>query len=282
MSDYIKQNGVEGCRFDSSESWVILSEIEQRIKTKIEAVGTPLKNWDINIYRGILTGYNEAFIIDKTKRDEILANCKTEEERQKTAEIIRPILRGRDIKRYSYEFADLYLINTHNGVKEKGIKRINIEDYPAVKAHLDLFYPQLEKRADQGDTPYNLRNCAYIEDFYKQKIVYQELTQGSCFYLDKEAKFFVSNTGYLITGNDLEYLILFLNSKFVEFIFKSFYSVSLGGSGIRWLAQCIENLPIPFVKDSDYKKLKTEEEIEKYIYKKYDLSEEEINCINSL
>ena len=90
MSDYIKQNGIEGCRFDSSESWVILSEIEQRIKDKIEAVGTPLKDWDINIYRGILTGCNEAFIIDKTKRNEILANCKTEEERQKTAEIIRP------------------------------------------------------------------------------------------------------------------------------------------------------------------------------------------------
>ena len=86
----------------------------------------------------------------------------------------------------------------------------------------------------------------------------------------------------MITGNDLEYLILFLNSKFVEFIFKSFYSVSLGGLGIRWLAQCIENLPIPFVKDSDYKKLKTEEEIEKYIYTKYNLSEEEINYINSL
>ena len=276
MSDYIKQNGVEGCRFDSSESWVILSEIEQRIKTKIEAVGTPLRDWDIQINYGIKTGFNEAFIINGEKRKELIAQD------PKSAEIIRPILRGRDIKRYSYEFADLYLINTHNGVKEKGIKRINIEDYPAVKAHLDLFYPQLEKRADQGDTPYNLRNCAYIEDFYKQKIVYQELTQGSCFYLDKEAKFFVSNTGYLITGNDLEYLILFLNSKFVEFIFKSFYSVSLGGSGIRWLAQCIENLPIPFVKDSDYKKLKTEEEIEKYIYKKYDLSEEEINHINSL
>ena len=276
LSDYIKQNGVEGCRFDSSVSWVILSEIEQRIKTKIEAVGTPLRDWDIQINYGIKTGFNEAFIINGEKRKELIAQD------PKSAEIIRPILRGRDIKRYSYEFADLYLINTHNGVKEKGIKRINIEDYPAVKAHLDLFYPQLEKRADQGDTPYNLRNCAYIEDFYKQKIVYQELTQGSCFYLDKEAKFFVSNTGYLITGNDLEYLILFLNSKFVEFIFKSFYSVSLGGSGIRWLAQCIENLPIPFVKDSDYKKLKTEEEIEKYIYKKYDLSEEEINYINSL
>ncbi|WP_129588204.1 hypothetical protein [Capnocytophaga sp. oral taxon 878] len=94
---------------------MILSDIEQRIKAKIEAIGTPLKDWDINIYRGILTGYNEAFIIDKAKKEEILANCQTEEERQRTAEIIRPILRGRDIKRYGYEFADLYLINTHNG-----------------------------------------------------------------------------------------------------------------------------------------------------------------------
>ena len=255
---------------------MILSDIEQRIKAKIEAIGTPLKDWDINIYRGILTGFNDAFIIDGAKRAELIAQD------PKSEEIIRPILRGRDIKRYGYDFADLYLINTHNGVKEKGIKRINIEDYPAVKAHLDLFYPQLEKRADQGDTPYNLRNCAYIEDFSKQKIVYQELTQGSCFYLDKEAHFFISNTGYLITGRDLEYLILFLNSKFIEFVFKSFYSVSLGGSGIRWLAQCIENLPIPIAKNTDYKRVKTEDDIKKYVYTAYNLSEEEINYINSL
>ena len=263
---------------------MILSDIEQRIKAKIEAIGTPLKDWDINIYRGILTGYNEAFIIDKAKKEEILANCKTEEERQRTAEIIRPILRGRDIKRYRYEFADLYIITTFPSLK------IDIESYPAVKQHLLSFgYDRLKQTGDKGARKKTNNkwfetqdSISYWEDFYKQKIVYQELTQGSCFYLDKEAKFFVSNTGYLITGNDLEYLILFLNSKFVEFIFKSFYSVSLGGLGIRWLAQCIENLPIPFVKDSDYKKLKTEEEIEKYIYTKYDLSEEEINYINSL
>ena len=260
---------------------MILSEIEQRIKAKIEAIGTPLKEWNVNIYRGILTGYNDAFIIDKAKKEEILANCQSEEERKKTDELIRPILRGRDIKRYGYDFADLYLINTHNGVKEKGIKRIHIEDYPAVKSHLDLYYPQLEKRADQGDTPYNLRNCAYIEDFYKQKIVYQELTQGSCFYLDKDATFFVSNTGYLITGENLDYLILFLNSKFIEFIFKKFYSVSLGGTGIRWLAQCIENLPIPLCQDNNYLKLQTEEEIENYIYETFDIDQEEINLINS-
>ncbi|MGV4441986.1 hypothetical protein, partial [Ornithobacterium rhinotracheale] len=111
----------------------------------------------------------DAFIISGSKKDEILANCKTEEERKKTAEIIRPILRGRDIKRYGYDFADLWLINTHNGIKEKGIKPINIDDYPAIKKHLDQYWSRLEKRADQGVTPYNLRNCAYMEDFYKQK-----------------------------------------------------------------------------------------------------------------
>ncbi|NUN79420.1 class I SAM-dependent DNA methyltransferase, partial [Bacteroides ovatus] len=101
MSDFIQQQGVE-CEFSSSDSWVILSPIEQSIKRKIEAIGTPLKDWDINIYRGVLTGYNEAFIISTEKRNEILANCQSEEERQRTAELIRPILRGRDIKRYGY------------------------------------------------------------------------------------------------------------------------------------------------------------------------------------
>lgn len=90
MSDFIQQQGVE-CEFSSSDSWVILSPIEQSIKRKIEAIGTPLKDWDINIYRGVLTGYNEAFIISTEKRNEILANCQSEEERQRTAELIRPI-----------------------------------------------------------------------------------------------------------------------------------------------------------------------------------------------
>ena len=169
---------------------MILSEIEQRIKAKIEAIGTPLKEWNVNIYRGILTGYNDAFIINKAKKEEILANCQSDEEREKTDELIRPILRGRDIKRYGYDFANLYLINTHNGVKEKGIKRIHIEDYPAVKAHLDLYYPQLEKRADQGDTPYNLRNCAYIEDFSKQKIIYPDISEKLNFQIIEEEIYF--------------------------------------------------------------------------------------------
>ncbi|GHT75260.1 hypothetical protein AGMMS50262_10020 [Bacteroidia bacterium] len=201
LSVYIRQNSTV-CSF-SAESWVILSPIEQRIKAKIEAVGTPLRDWNINIYRGILTGYNEAFIIDGKKKDELIA------EDLKSAEIIRPILRGRDIKRYGYDFADLWLINTHNGVKEKGINPIDINVYPAIKRHLDKYFSDLEKRADKGDTPYNLRNCAYMEDFSKQKIMYPNMTKFLPFYLD-EKRFMQNDKSFMITGKTLYFLVAFL------------------------------------------------------------------------
>ena len=279
MSDYIKQNGVEGCRFDSSESWVILSEIEQRIKTKIEAVGTPLRDWDIQINYGIKTGFNEAFIINGEKRKELIAQD------PKSAEIIRPILRGRDIKRYGYEFADLYLINTHNGVKEKGIKRINIEDYPAVKAHLDLFYPQLEKRADQGDTPYNLRNCAYIEDFSKQKIVYSNMCSEPSFYLD-ENRFLTNQKCFILTGKHLKFLISFFNSKLFKYAFWDNFPV-LGAKG-RELSK-IFMIEIPVIEPSKEIEIKISnlldyqnyEEIDKLIYELYNLTDEEISFIEN-
>ncbi len=158
---YVQQQGTT-CGFTGHDAWVVLSPIEQSIKRKIESVGKPLRDWDINIFRGVLTGYNDAFIITTERRDEILSNCKSGEERQRTNDIIRPILRGRDIKRYSYDWAGLWLINTHNGVKGK-IPRIDINDYPAIKAHLDQFWDKIKTRADQGDTPYNLRNCAYSD-----------------------------------------------------------------------------------------------------------------------
>ncbi len=267
---------------------MILSEIEQRIKAKIEAIGTPLKEWNVNIYRGILTGYNDAFIIDKAKKEEILANCQSEEERKKTDELIRPILRGRDIKRYGYDFADLYLINTHNGVKEKGIKRIHIEDYPAVKAHLDLYYPQLEKRADQGDTPYNLRNCAYIEDFYKQKIVYPETTQGAYFALDIN-KVMLDKTCFMIISDKPKFLIALLSSRLYEFSYKSiFSSVELGVSGYQYNKHALIRLPIiepsqeieqeiiTLLDQKEYSKIDT------LVYKLYNLSEEEIKFIENI
>ena len=217
LSVFVRQEGTY-CDFKGNDSWVILTPIEQSIKRKIEAVGTPLKDWDIQINYGIKTGYNEAFIITTAKRDEILSNCKTEDERERTAELIRPILRGRDIKRYGYDWANLWLINTHNGVKGR-IPRIDINDYPAVKAHLDQYWDKIRDRADQGDTPYNLRNCAYLEDFFRPKIVYGQFQDGAE-YSFAEPGIFLSSNEYLLIVREYsaKCLLAFLNSKVSEWL----------------------------------------------------------------
>lgn len=246
----MQQSGTE-CEFSSSDSWVILSPIEQSIKRKIEAVGTPLKDWDINIYRGVLTGYNEAFIISTEKREEILANCQTEDERKRTAELIRPILRGRDIKRYGYNWANLWLINTHNGIRGK-LERIHIEDYPAVKAHLDQYWDKISKRADKGETPYNLRNSAYLEDFSKPKIVYMEIQTDNpnegypfpCFSFD-ERNSIALNTAYIMCSDsvDVRYILGVLNSSVGRMIAR-LYVTQLQERQFRMLAQYLSNFPI--------------------------------------
>ena len=263
LSLYVRQYA-QYTQFKNADSWVILSDIEQRIKAKIEAIGTPLKDWDIQINYGIKTGFNDAFIINGEKKAELIAQD------SKSAEIIRPILRGRDIKRYGYEFADLYLINTHNGVKEKGIKRIHIENYPAVKAHLDTFYKQLEKRQDKGDTPYNLRNCAYIEDFYKQKIIYPDISEKLNFQIVEE-EFYFNNTIYFITSytEDLSYLLKFLNSNLIDWYYKTL-SVQLGEKAVRMFTIYVLNIPIPKKGNRDN------------IYESYRLSEEEKEFIEGL
>jgi len=259
LSDFVRQNHTI-TSFNDSNSWVILSEIEQSIKRKIESVGTPLKDWDINIYRGVLTGCNEAFIISGEKRDEILANCRTVEERKKTDELIRPILRGRDIKRYGYNWANLYLIATFPS------RHYDIDQYPSVKNYLLSFgMERLEQTGEihtvNGETVKARKltknkwfetqdSIGYWEDFLKPKIVYQELTQGSSFALDKNGEYLVSNTGYIISGNNLDYILYMLNSKVIEYCFKCFYSISLGESGLRWLSQYVMNLPIPQISDS--------------------------------
>ena len=227
LSVFIRQQH-SVCDFSSSDSWVILSPIEQSIKHKIEAVGTPLKDWDINIYRGVLTGCNEAFVISTEKRNEILANCESEEERKRTEELIRPILRGRDIKRYGYVDNGLYLINTHNGIRGR-IHRVKIEDYPAVKAHLDEYWDKIEKRTDQGDTPYNLRNCAYLEDFYKPKIMYPNMTKYLPFYYD-EKQFLQNDKTFMITGVHSAFLTAFLNSSIFKYCFLDNFPELLGGT----------------------------------------------------
>ena len=236
--------------FSSSESWSILSDIERSIKAKIEAIGTPLKDWDIQINYGIKTGFNDAFIIDSTKRNKILDACQSEDERQRTAEIIRPILRGRDIKRYGYSWSGLWLINTHNGTR-KGLERIHIEDYPSVKEHLDNYWLSIEKRADKGDTPYNLRNCAYLDEFSKPKIVWAELSRTGNSFAYSEDGAMVLNTCYILSFNDndrhereLNTLLGFLNSKIALF-YLDIISSKLDETGWRWLKQFVEQIPVP-------------------------------------
>ncbi len=219
-----------------------MSPIEQSIKRKIEAVGTPLKDWGVNIYRGILTGCNEAFIIDEAKRAEILSWCRDTNERKRTDELIRPILRGRDIKRYDYEWAGLYLIATHNGYGKT--PRIDIDNYPAIKKHLDLHWSEISKRSDKGDTPYNLRNCAYMDDFAKPKIVWMDLSDVPTFAYDCTSKF-ANNTVYFLSGKvNLLSLLGYLNSKMATYLFSQIGSTS-GVGTTRWQAFTMERLFIP-------------------------------------
>ena len=238
----MQQSGAE-CEFSNSDSWVILSPIEQSIKRKIEAVGTPLKDWDIQINYGIKTGYNDAFIIDTVKRNEILANCQSGDERERTAELIRPILRGRDIKRYGYNWANLWLINTHNGIRGK-LERVHIEDYPAIKAHLDQYWDRISKRADKGDTPYNLRNCAYLEDFSKPKIVWGEISDRSKFAYESDGLCVPEATTFLMIGKDLPYLLCMLNSPLAEWFFSK-VGTTTGVGTVRWKKYTILELLIP-------------------------------------
>ena len=245
------QQQSSSCDFDSSDSWVILSPIELSIKRKIEAVGTPLKDWDIQINYGIKTGCNEAFIINTAKREEILANCQSDDERKRTAELIRPILRGRDIKRYGYVDNGLYLINTHNGIKGK-LPRIDINDYPSVKAHLDQYWDKIATRADKGDTPYNLRNCAYLEDFNKPKVVYMEIQTDNpeegypfpCYSYDADSCI-VLNTAYIMSSEvtDPMYVLGLLNSRLGKFLVK-LYVTQLQERQFRMLSQYVMKFPI--------------------------------------
>ncbi len=282
LSDYVRTHNQESSF--GSDVWAILSDIEQRIKAKVESAGVPLKEWDVEIFRGVLTGCNDAFIITSEKRDEILANCIDDAERQKTAEIIRPILRGRDVCRYGYEWGDLWLINTHNGIKGK-LERIHIEDYPSIKQHIDNYWDKIESRTDQGDTAYNLRNCAYLDEFSKPKIIWIELSDESKFALCDDLV--PLNTVFFLTGNHLNHILGLLNSKLIHWYFTTCLGTSSGVGTNRWLKYTIEQLPLVCHTDEDLSQLvaarlsdKTnvsicESKIDSLICKMYGLTQEE-------
>ncbi|WRB62826.1 class I SAM-dependent DNA methyltransferase [Helicobacter pylori] len=295
----MKQNAL------STESFIFANATLLDLRGKMESVGTPLKDWDIQIYRGILTGANEAFIITTEKREEILNACKTQEERKRTEGLIKPILRGKDIKRYSYEWAGEWVINTHNGYTSNlkfKIPPIDIEKYPATKAHLDSHWDTIATRCDQGDTPYHLRNCTYLEDFEKEKIVYPCIMAKEPCFVYEEKGFYALAPANIITGDKIEikYITALLNSQCIYFAMRKFYM----GGGIEGELKTnnLEKIPIPKItpqnqklahkitdgakaileakgKDPKANTQKLEKEIDALVYQLYNLTDEEIKTI---
>ncbi len=210
----------------TDDLWMISSPLEKSIKDKIEKIGTPLKEWGIEIYRGIVTGYNEAFIIDKDRKNELIKKD------PKSSEIIKPLLRGKDIDRYLCNFQNLYQIATFPA------KNIEIDDYPAVKEYLESFGKRLFQNGEKGSRKKTSNDwfetqdqISYYEEFEKDKIFYSEIGNSVDFYLDKD-RYYCNNKLYLITSSsiNLSYLLAMLNSKVMRYYFSLIFNFG-GGKG---------------------------------------------------
>ncbi|EDO7955082.1 class I SAM-dependent DNA methyltransferase [Campylobacter coli] len=300
----------------SKESFTFSDENTSVLKAKIERIGTPLKEWQgLDIYRGILTGYNEAFIITTEKRNEILANCKDEAEKERTAKLIRKMLRGRDIKRYSYEWAGLWVIfipwHFPNVEKPKTMlenEQDLKEQYPSLYKHLLSHKERLSKR-NKEETGiryewYCLQRWGanYYQEFEKEKLGWQRITQEPSFILEKEY-ILLDSMAFMVTNskNELKYLLGFLNSNLIFYYFKNIGHL-YSDKGFLLSNQYVEKFPIPKINSKNQKLadelinladdiLKAKEQdknaniqelenkINSIVYKLYNLTEEEIKII---
>ena len=276
-------------------SWVILSPIEQSIKQKIEAVGTPLKDWDIQINYGIKTGFNEAFIIDKETKDRLI------KEDAKSAEVLRPILRGRDIKKYTAEFAELYLIATLPSLK------LDIDNYPAVRDYLLSFGKDRLEQSGRKDSRKATNNkwfetqdaISYWNDFDKPKIVWGNLSVSPNFCPDISNNHIICAPANMLTSineNIILYILAFLNSKITQ-LYISWFGYSREGGYFEYKKIFVEQIPIPLNTNLEYKNkilfvIKSiienkhtqtlEAELSDIIYKIYGLTDDEIAIIANL
>lgn len=247
LSSYFNSNSIM-LQNQPDSAWVVLDRRRYSIRQQIVSKGKKLKDWDIVVNRGLLTGFNEAYVINEGEREDFILRDKNSQN------IIEPFLRGRDIRRFSYMFERLWLINSHNGIKEKKISRIDVENnYPVIYEHLKKFERELIRRFDQGDHWTNLRNCAYLEDFKKPKIIYPEITRFLNFAYDEKG-YFTNNKCFIITGDHLRYLTSFLNSKLFRFTFEEDFPELQGNS--RELRKVIlEELPIIVPSSSEEEKI---------------------------
>ncbi|MCE7145665.1 Eco57I restriction-modification methylase domain-containing protein [Campylobacter coli] len=291
----------------SKESFTFSDENTSALKAKIERIGTPLKEWyGLNINYGIKTGYNEAFIITTEKRNEILAKCKDEAEKERTAKLIRKMLRGRDIKRYSYEWAGLWVIGTFPSLK------LDIEQYPALKQYLSQFLPRIEQSGEKGCRKKTSNkwfetqdNIAYYEEFEKEKIVWNPVSGEYLFSYIKEHIFF-NNSLFMMTLDvfSLKYILAFMNSNCYKWLITLKTNLIQTGSYAYGAKDKIERLPIPKInsknekladelinsvdeilkakeQDKNANTQELENKINSLVYKLYNLTEEEIKIIEN-
>ena len=255
LSDYV-QTHIQISSFKSDDTWSILNEIELSIKQKVEKAGIPLKNWDVEMYRGVLTGFNDAFIITSDKREEILSNCVDDSERDRTAELIRPILRGRDIKRYGYDWANQYIVATFPS------RHYNIDDYPALKEFLLSFGTE---RLEQTGKEYIIDgekvkarkktnnkwfetqdSISYWDEFSKPKIVWGNLNTKGSYALAPEDMFINAPACMIVPGSP--YLLAMLNSKVADYYIRNLGVVRNGGF-FEYKPMFVEQIPVPLPQD---------------------------------
>lgn len=267
--------------FSGGDAWLISDSVTAHIKEKMEKAGKPLIDLGYRLNRGILTGRNNVFIVSTEQRNAILDACESEEERERTEKIFKKILRGEDINRNSIHWDGLWLINTHNGLKNDKkppflkLERIHIEDYPALKRYLDSHWNEIKSRSDKGDTPYNLRNCAYLLDFDKPKIVWGNLNLS--------AKYAWADENYIINApaNQIvpasKALLHLLNSKLADWYVRQL-GVARNGGYFEYKPMFVGKLPVPD-DISILEDITDERLIDEAVFKLYGLSEEEIKAI---
>ena len=229
----------------SDEIWIIENPTAQNITRKIVSKGTPLKDWDIKINYGIKTGYNDAFIINESVKKQLI------DEDQKSAEILKPILRGRDIKRYFPEYAELYLIGTFPSLN------LNIDDYPAVKAYLESFGKRIEQSGEKGSrkkTPNKWfetqDTISYHSKFNNEKIIYPNMTKFLPFIYDNQEHYLINDKAFILLGKGLKYLVAYLNSSLAKFQIRKKCAELQGGT--RELRKIyMENIRIPLISEQD-------------------------------
>lgn len=242
LGKFCEENKTEHS-FKGKTPWVFLEDEKQTFVNAIKEQGVPLAKWELMINRGIITGCNDAFWISSKQYQEMVSaneHCK---------EILVPNLRGRNIKHYQIEWEGSYLINSHNGLKEEKLPPVDINDYLPIKEHLDAYYDRLESRTDKGDTPYNLRNCAYLRDFAKKKIIYPNQTTHLSFYLDTEG-YYINQKAYMIVGKHLGYLTAFFNSALFRYCFTDNFPI-IQGAGREMNKSIFERIPVKDVTDAE-------------------------------